>query len=277
MRKYILLVLTVVAFFVLSLIHGSVDIPCRDVWAVLIGDKPEIESWRYIIMDSRLPQALTALLAGGALSVSGLLLQTAFRNPLAAPDIFGVTSGASLAVALLTLSPAFAVGTMLGYLSSVVVAFVGAIAVTAVIVFFSKLVRSSVILIIIGIMTGYLCSSVITILNFLATEEGVKSFAVWGMGNFGNVSMAQMPLFASITILATASTFLLVKPLCRKLGFQCSTYSQLAVACNGFAHGCHYSFLWTNKLFGFGCSAYCSPYIAHTKSSTPFTNNHINR
>lgn len=213
MRKYILLVLTVVAFFVLSLIHGSVDIPCRDVWAVLIGDKPEIESWRYIIMDSRLPQALTALLAGGALSVSGLLLQTAFRNPLAAPDIFGVTSGASLAVALLTLSPAFAVGTTLGYLSSVVVAFVGAIAVTAVIVFFSRLVRSSVILIIIGIMTGYLCSSVITILNFLATEEGVKSFSVWGMGNFGNVSMAQMPLFASITILATASTFLLVKPL----------------------------------------------------------------
>ena len=213
MRKYILLVLTVVAFFVLSLIHGSVDIPCRDVWAVLIGDKPEIESWRYIIMDSRLPQALTALLAGGALSVSGLLLQTAFRNPLAAPDIFGVTSGASLAVALLTLSPAFAVGTTLGYLSSVVVAFVGAIAVTAVIVFFSRLVRSSVILIIIGIMTGYLCSSVITILNFLATEEGVKSFAVWGMGNFGNVSMAQIPLFASITILATASTFLLAKPL----------------------------------------------------------------
>ena len=213
MRKYILLVLTVVAFFVLSLIHGSVDIPCRDVWAVLIGDKPEIESWRYIIMDSRLPQALTALLAGGALSVSGLLLQTAFRNPLAAPDIFGVTSGASLAVALLTLSPAFAVGTTLGYLSSVVVAFVGAIAVTAVIVFFSRLVRSSVILIIIGIMTGYLCSSIITILNFLATEEGVKSFAVWGMGNFGNVSMAQMPLFASITILATASTFLFVKPL----------------------------------------------------------------
>ncbi len=213
MRKYILLVLTVVAFFVLSLIHGSVDIPCRDVWAVLIGDKPEIESWRYIIMDSRLPQALTALLAGGALSVSGLLFQTAFRNPLAAPDIFGVTSGASLAVALLTLSPAFAVGTTLGYLSSVVVAFVGAIAVTAVIVFFSRLVRSSVILIIIGIMTGYLCSSAITILNFLATEEGVKSFAVWGMGNFGNVSMAQMPLFASITILATASTFLLAKPL----------------------------------------------------------------
>ena len=144
---------------------------------------------------------------------SGLLLQTAFRNPLAAPDIFGVTSGASLAVALLTLAPAFAVGTTLGYLSSVAVAFVGAIAVTGIIVMFSRLVRSSVILIIIGIMTGYLCSSIITLLNFFATEEGVKSFAVWGMGNFNNVSMGQMPLFASITILATASTLLLVKPL----------------------------------------------------------------
>lgn len=213
MRKYILLLFAVVALFVLSLIHGSVAIPYRDVWAVLTGAKPEMESWRYIIFDSRLPQALTALLAGGALSVSGLLLQTAFRNPLAAPDIFGVTSGASLAVALLTLAPAFAVGTTLGYLSSVAVAFVGAIAVTGIIVMFSRLVRSSVILIIIGIMTGYLCSSIITLLNFFATEEGVKSFAVWGMGNFNNVSMGQMPLFASITILATASTLLLVKPL----------------------------------------------------------------
>lgn len=213
MRKYILLLFAVAALFVLSLIHGSVAIPYRDVWAVLTGAKPEMESWRYIIFDSRLPQALTALLAGGALSVSGLLLQTAFRNPLAAPDIFGVTSGASLAVALLTLAPAFAVGTTLGYLSSVAVAFVGAIAVTVIIVMFSRLVRSSVILIIIGIMTGYLCSSIITLLNFFATEEGVKSFAVWGMGNFNNVSMGQMPLFASITILATASTLLLVKPL----------------------------------------------------------------
>lgn len=213
MRKYILLLFAVAALFVLSLIHGSVAIPCRDVWAVLTGAKPEMESWRYIIFNSRLPQALTALLAGGALSVSGLLLQTAFRNPLAAPDIFGVTSGASLAVALLTLAPAFAVGTTLGYLSSVAVAFVGAIAVTGIIVMFSRLVRSSVILIIIGIMTGYLCSSIITLLNFFATEEGVKSFAVWGMGNFNNVSMGQMPLFASITILATASTLLLVKPL----------------------------------------------------------------
>ncbi len=213
MRKYILLLFAVAALFVLSLIHGSVAIPCRDVWVVLTGAKPEMESWRYIIFDSRLPQALTALLAGGALSVSGLLLQTAFRNPLAAPDIFGVTSGASLAVALLTLAPAFAVGTTLGYLSSVAVAFVGAIAVTGIIVMFSRLVRSSVILIIIGIMTGYLCSSIITLLNFFATEEGVKSFAVWGMGNFNNVSMGQMPLFASITILATASTLLLVKPL----------------------------------------------------------------
>ena len=213
MRKYIFLLIAVAVLFVLSLIHGSVAIPLRDIWAVFTGGKPEAESFRYIVLDSRLPQALTALLAGGALSVSGLLLQTAFRNPLAAPDIFGITSGASLAVALLMLAPGFAIGTTLGYLSSVVAAFIGAIAVTAVIVMFSRLVRSSVILIIIGIMTGYLCSSIITLLNFSATRDGVKNFVVWGMGNFTNVSMGQMPLFASITILAAVSTFLLAKPL----------------------------------------------------------------
>lgn len=198
--------------FVLSIVHGSVDIPIRDCVAVLLG-KATDESKRFIILENRLPQALTALLAGGALAASGLLLQTAFRNPLAAPDIFGVTSGASLAVALLTLAPATAVSATIGYLSSVAAAFVGALAVTTLIWLFSRVVRSSVVLIIIGIMVGYLASSAITLLNFFATEEGVKSFAVWGMGNFGNVSLEQMPLFATLTLAALLGTALLVKPL----------------------------------------------------------------
>jgi iron complex transport system permease protein len=100
-----------------------------------------------------------------------------------------------------------------GYVSSVVAAFVGATAVTAVIWMFSRMVRSNIVLIIIGIMMGYLASSGITLLNYFATEEGVKSFAVWGMGNFGNVAMSQMPFFATVTLLATGSTLLLMKPL----------------------------------------------------------------
>lgn len=220
--KAVVVGLLVLLFFMLSLFMGSVTIPVAEIIDILFG-KGSNPTWQYIIIYSRLPQALTALLAGGALAVSGLLLQTAFRNPLAAPDIFGVTSGASLAVALLMLAPGLMPGglpaqgttaaTTIGYVSSVVAAFVGALAVTALIWAISRRVRSSVILIIIGIMVGYLCSSAITLLNAFATEEGVRNFVVWGMGNFSSVGMEDMPLFAGLTIVATLSTLFLVKPL----------------------------------------------------------------
>jgi iron complex transport system permease protein len=210
---YLLLFVGIIVLCGMGLVHGSVDIPLREIWNALCGSEVQKESWRFIIMENRLPQTLTALLSGGALAVSGLLLQTVFRNPLAAPDIFGVTSGASLAVALLTLAPALVSSITLSYISSVTAAFVGATAVTALIWTLGKMVRSNVMLIIIGIMIGYLASSAITLLNFFATEEGVKNFAVWGMGNFGNVSMKQMPFFATITLLSTVSTLLLMKPL----------------------------------------------------------------
>lgn len=210
---YIWLVVVIILLCAISLVHGSVDIPLTNVYAILYGDDGQRESWKYIVLENRLPQMLTALLAGGALAVSGLLLQTVFRNPLAAPDIFGITSGASLAVALLALAPGVAASLALSSLSYVAAAFVGAIAVTATIWSIGKMLRNNVMLIIIGVMIGYLSYSAITLLNFFATKEGVKNFAVWGMGNFGNVSMEQMPVFASLAILGSLSTLLLVKPL----------------------------------------------------------------
>ena len=210
---YIWLVVVIILLCAISLGHGSVDIPLTNVYAILYGDDGQRESWKYIVLENRLPQMLTALLAGGALAVSGLLLQTVFRNPLAAPDIFGITSGASLAVALLALAPGVAASLALSSLSYVAAAFVGAIAVTATIWSIGKMLRNNVMLIIIGVMIGYLSYSAITLLNFFATKEGVKNFAVWGMGNFGNVSMEQMPVFASLAILGSLSTLLLVKPL----------------------------------------------------------------
>ena len=200
----LLLVMAIVLLFFLSLAHGSVSIPVGEVGRILLGDEGSA-SWRFIILETRLPQALTAWLAGGALAASGLLLQTAFGNPLAAPDIFGVTSGASLAVALLTLAPVATLPVALGYLSSVAAAFVGAIAVTALIFAVSRWVHSPVVLMVVGIMVGYLASSAITLLNFFATEQGVKNFAVWGMGNFGNVPMDVMPVFAPLTLRTWAS------------------------------------------------------------------------
>ncbi|WP_423785446.1 iron chelate uptake ABC transporter family permease subunit [Hallella colorans] len=210
---YIWLVVVIILLCAISLVHGSVDIPLTNVYAILCGDDGQRESWKYIVVENRLPQMLTALLAGGALAVSGLLLQTVFRNPLAAPDIFGITSGASLAVALLALAPGVAASLALSSLSYVAAAFVGAIVVTATIWSIGKMLRNNVMLIIIGVMIGYLSYSAITLLNFFATKEGVKNFAVWGMGNFGNVSMEQMPVFASLAILGSLSTLLLVKPL----------------------------------------------------------------
>ncbi len=211
MVKCFLLIVLCLLLFLVSLFHGSVDIPVGDVINTLRGEGTDTA--RYIVVFSRLPQAITAFLSGGALAVSGLLLQTAFRNPLAAPDIFGVTSGASLAVALLTLTPWLVVPGVVGFLSSVAAAFIGAMTVTALIWFLSKRVRSSVMLIIIGMMVGYLCSSVITLLNSIATDEGVHSFVVWGMGDFSSVGMEDMWLFAPLTVVATLSTLLLVKPL----------------------------------------------------------------
>ena len=208
-----LLVLVIPVLFLLSLVHGSAEIPLLDIVNILSGKGAADSSWSFIVLETRLPRAITALLAGGALAVSGLLLQTAFRNPLAAPDIFGITSGSSLAVALLTLAPGMVLTGMVGYLSSVAAAFMGAVAVTALIWLCSKMVRSSVVLIIIGILVGYLCSSVITLLNFTATEEGLRSFVFWGMGDFGNVSMEALPVFGGLTVSGTLATLLLVKPL----------------------------------------------------------------
>jgi len=218
MKKCILLSLLVLLLIAANILVGSVHIPASDVLSILTGDTEGIRpSWQYIVLQSRLPQAITATLAGGALAVSGLMLQTAFRNPLADPGIFGISSGAGLGVALvmLFLGGSITAGTVAlsGFVAILTAAFLGAMAVMLVIFFFSGLVRSSVMLLIVGIMIGYVSSSAVTLLNFFATDEGVKSYVVWGMGSFGSVSMRMMPAFASITLLSLLCALLLIKPL----------------------------------------------------------------
>ncbi|MBQ3631231.1 MAG: iron ABC transporter permease [Prevotella sp.] len=213
-----ILVAAIALLFVLNLLTGSIRIPAADVLNILLGNADGVKpSWHYIIMESRLPQAITATLCGAALAVSGLMLQTAFRNPLADPSIFGISSGAGLGVALtmLLLGGSFSVGSLQvgGFVAVILAAFVGAMTVMAIILFFSTLVRNHVMLLIIGIMIGYVSSSAIALLNFFATDEGVKSYMVWGMGSFGGVSMQHMPLFAAITLLGIGGALLLIKPL----------------------------------------------------------------
>ncbi len=208
----------IVLLLLLNLVKGSIDIPVADVLRILMGDDEGVKpSWQYIVLESRLPQALTAILCGAALAVSGLLLQTAFRNPLAGPSIFGINSGAGLGVALvmLLLGGSLSVGSVSvsGFVAVLLAAFVGAMSVMALIFFFSSVVRNNVMLLIIGIMIGYISNSAISLLNFFATDEGVKSYMVWGMGSFAGVSLKHMPVFALITMVGLLGSLLLMKPL----------------------------------------------------------------
>ena len=211
------LMLLIVVLFALNLLVGSVSIPASDVVRILLGDETEKASWQFIVLQSRLPQAITATLCGAALAVSGLMLQTAFRNPLAGPSVFGINSGAGLGVALvmLFLGGGLSVGSLQlsGFAAILIAAFIGAMTVMMVIFFFSTLVRNSVMLLIIGIMIGYISNSAISLLNFFATDEGVKSYMVWGMGSFGGVSMTNMPVFVIVTLAGLVGALLLIKPL----------------------------------------------------------------
>ena len=214
---FISLAVSILFLFGLNLVTGSVQIPFADVLDILCGRFTGKESWEYIILENRLPQTLTAILCGASLSVCGLMLQTAFRNPLAGPDVFGISSGAGLGVALVMLLLGGTVSTSMftvsGFLAILTAAFVGAISVTALILFLSTMVRNSVLLLIVGIMVGYVSSSAVSLLNFFASEEGVKSYMVWGMGNFGGVSMNHIPLFSILCLIGIIASFLLVKPL----------------------------------------------------------------
>jgi iron complex transport system permease protein len=213
----VFLAVLIIVLFALNLLIGSVSIPVKAVLQILLGDDSLKPSWQFIVLESRLPQAITATLCGGALAVSGLMLQTAFRNPLAGPSVFGINSGAGLGVALvmLLMGGGLSVGSLQvsGFAAVLVAAFVGAMAVMALIFFFSTLVRNNVMLLIVGIMIGYITNSAISLLNFFATDEGVKSYMVWGMGSFGGVSMANMPVFVCVSLIGLFGALLLIKPL----------------------------------------------------------------
>lgn len=200
----------------LTLVVGAVPIPVGEVLSILLGgDGSRVH--RFIVVGSRLPQALTAMLCGASLSAAGLLLQTAFRNALAGPGVFGIGSGAALGVALVMLAGggtltagAFTLG---GLAAVMVAAFVGAMAVTLLLLALASLLRSGVMLLIAGLMTGYVASSVISLLQFFATEQGVQSYMVWGMGSFAAVGLELLPVFALLSAVGLVGALLLVKPL----------------------------------------------------------------
>ena len=205
-----------IMLIVANLLIGSVDIDPLAVWQIVTGRGHENHVWEIIILNTRLPMIATAALSGAALSVSGLLLQTAFNNPLAGPSILGVSTGASFGVAVVMLASGSAlwltqsVGT---YMTILIGALAGAALVLIVLLVFSTMVHSSTMLLIIGILVSYITSSAVSLLNFFATEEGVHSYVIWGLGNFSGVTPSQLPFFAFFIIATLALSTTLVKPL----------------------------------------------------------------
>ncbi|MCR5036130.1 MAG: iron ABC transporter permease [Bacteroidales bacterium] len=207
-----------IILFILNLFVGSVTVPLDDIFKVLLKENTD-NTLNVIIFNYRLPQALTALLAGAALAVAGLLMQTLFRNPLADPSMLGISSGASLGVGIVILLTGAISGTAVssfGWWSTIGVslaAFIGAVMVLFVMLAFSSRMKDMTTLIIIGLMIAYLAGSITDILKFFSLKEDIHAFVIWGMGSFSGVGTSKMPIFATSIIIGLFVTFFLSKNL----------------------------------------------------------------
>jgi iron complex transport system permease protein len=220
-RSYLLVVLLVVliGIFLLSLALGSVPIPLDEIIRVLLGGQASRDSWTSIILKFRLPKALTALLAGAALGIGGLQMQTLFRNPLADPFVLGISSGASLGVALVVLtigtagSVLFAGVSFFGDLSLAVAASLGSAAVLGIVLLVARRVTSSVTLLILGLMFGYGVSALVSLLLYFSISQRIQTYVNWTFGSFGAVTWNQMIVFAPAILIGLGIAFLLSKSL----------------------------------------------------------------
>ena len=207
-----------IILFILNLFVGSVTVPLDEIFKVLLKENTD-NTLNVIIFNYRLPQALTALLAGAALAVAGLLMQTLFRNPLADPSMLGISSGASLGVGIVILLTGAISGTAVssfGWWSTIGVslaAFIGAVMVLFVMLAFSSRMKDMTTLIIIGLMIAYLAGSITDILKFFSLKEDIHAFVIWGMGSFSGVGTSKMPIFATSIIIGLFVTFFLSKNL----------------------------------------------------------------
>lgn len=208
-----------VATFLLSLLLGSVMIPIGDLLAILTGGEPARETWRTIVLNFRLPKAITAVLAGAGLSMSGLIMQTLFRNPLADPFILGISSGASLGVGLVVLIGG-SVGTVLlagiglvGDAALVTAASLGAGSVLMLVLLVSRRLAGVTSLLILGLMFGYVTSALVSMMIHFSAAERIQTYINWTFGSFGGVTWGQMGLFAGTVIFGGILSMLASKPL----------------------------------------------------------------
>ncbi|MDE5878089.1 MAG: iron ABC transporter permease [Muribaculaceae bacterium] len=240
--------LSIVLFFILNLLLGSVSIPVGSIIDILLGRGADNMIWTNIIMKSRLPQSLTAAMAGAGLAVSGLLMQTVFRNPLAGPSVLGISSGASLGVAFVVLLSGSIGGvalSKLGVIGEVTITFsaiFGSLLIMALIAFVAGKVRGNVTLLIMGVMIGYIANAIIGVLKFFSAEEDIRAYVIWGLGSFARVSGGQTMVFIILMCVLLPMSFFLIKTLnllllgdsyARNLGLNIKRARLLVIASSG--------------------------------------------
>lgn len=242
------LLVSIFIFFLLNLFIGSVKIPVRSILDILSGRGEESTIWTNIILKSRLPQSLTAMMAGAGLAVSGLLMQTIFRNPLAGPSVLGISSGASLGVACVVLLSGSLGGIVLSKLGVVgevtitVAAIIGSLLIMALIAYVAQKIKGNVTLLIMGVMIGYVANAIIGVLKFFSAEEDIRAYVIWGLGSFARVSGGQTYVFIVLMLILLPSSFFLIKTLnllllgdayATNLGLNVKRARFLVIGCSG--------------------------------------------
>ncbi|QNM86626.1 iron ABC transporter permease [Polaribacter pectinis] len=216
-KHFILLSILLVVLFFVNVSLGSVSIPFKDIFNTLIGDISAKESWQTIILHFRLPKAITAVLVGSGLSICGLLMQTLFRNPLAGPFVLGISSGASLGVALLILGSSLFGGFFLtnsvSNWSLPIAASLGAFLVLSAVIIAANRVRNTMSILIIGLMFGSLTGAIISVLAYFSEAAQIQQYLFWSFGSLGNLSWNEILVFSSIYFLGILGTISIIKPL----------------------------------------------------------------
>ena len=215
--SFIILAFLLMGAFVLNISLGSVTIPFKHIFSILFRSTIENSSWEYIIINYRIPKAITAILSGAALALSGLLMQTLFRNPLAGPFVLGISSGASLGAALLIMGSSFITSyvsiTYINDISLAIAASIGSFLVLFAVVIVASKVKDTMALLIIGLMFGSITGAVVSVLSYFTQAEKLQQYVYWSFGSVGNLTWGQLSILASLTVIGIILSILCIKPL----------------------------------------------------------------
>ncbi len=215
--QFILLFVLVLTIGFINISFGSVSIPFQDIFAILLGDETVKDSWQTIILNFRIPKAITAVLVGSGLSVSGLLMQTLFRNPLAGPFVLGISSGASLGVAILLLGSSLFGGVLLSLSFSnwaiAIAASVGSFLVLSAVIVAANKVRNTMSILIIGLMFGSFTGAIISVLSYFSEASQIQQYVFWSFGSLGNLSWDELTIFGALYLIGISGVFIIIKPL----------------------------------------------------------------